>query len=132
MRIHELYVIGMGIMITYRYLNSDAARDLAGWHWNFPLICCDKQWWSSFTVTPEYIHSFRADQIAEYFFGTPCLQISGSKVSERGCNDILADYFGLGQTFIHVDSATSETGHTSPVTWDYGSGSIDNNLLNLV
>ncbi len=89
---------GKTFLLT-RSQSVNAARDLAGWHWNFPLICCDKNWWSSFTVTPEYIHSFKADQIAEYFFGTPCLQISGSKVPERGCNDILADYFGLGQTF---------------------------------
>ncbi len=82
-----------------RSQSVNAARDLAGWHPNLPRICPDKNWWSSFTVTPEYIQSFRPEDIAEYFFGTPCLTISGSKVANRGVNDILADYFGLGQTF---------------------------------
>ncbi len=89
---------GKTFMLT-RSQSVNAARDLAGWHWNFPEICSGKKSWYSFTVTPEYIHSFRPDDIAEYFFGNPCLQISGSKVTDRGQNDILADYFGLGQTY---------------------------------
>jgi hypothetical protein len=89
---------GKTFMLT-RSQSVNAARDLAGWHWNFPKICDGKNEWYSFTVTPEYMHSFRSDDIAEYFFGNPCLQISGSKVTDRGQNDILADYFGLGQTF---------------------------------
>lgn len=89
---------GKTFLLT-RSQSVNAARDLAGWHWNFPVICEGKQWWTSFTVTPEYMQSFRSEQIAEYFFGTPYLQITGSLVPDRGNFDILADYFGLGQTF---------------------------------
>lgn len=89
---------GKTFLLT-RSQSVNSARDLAGWHSNIFPNCSNKLWWSSFTITPEYIHSFRSDQIAEYFFGTPYLQISGSKAPNRGYNDILADYFGLGQTF---------------------------------
>lgn len=89
---------GKTFLLT-RSQSVNAARDLVDWHRNYPLICDDKESWWSFSVTPEYIHSFRPDDIAEYFFGTPFLQITGSKVPDRATTDILADYFGLGQTF---------------------------------
>lgn len=89
---------GKTFLLT-RSQSVNAARDLAGWHSNIFPTCEDKPWWGSFTITPEYVHSFRSDQIAEYFFGAPFLQISGSQAVGRGYNDILADYFGLGQTF---------------------------------
>lgn len=89
---------GKRFMLT-RSQSVNAARDLADWHRNFPFACDTKNWWTSFSVATEYIHSFRSDQIAEYFFGTPYIQVSGSQVPSRGYYDILADYFGLGQTF---------------------------------
>lgn len=39
--------------------------------------------------------SFKADQIRDYIFGSPAITISGSRIAQRGANDILADYFGL-------------------------------------
>jgi hypothetical protein len=87
------------IPFATRSQSVNAARDLVDWHRNYPLVCDNKNAWRSFSVTPEYIHSFRPDEIAEYLFGTPFLQISGSKVPDRSTNDLLADYFGLGQTF---------------------------------
>lgn len=78
---------------------TNAARDLVDSQPNFPIICENYRKWWIFSITPEYLHSFRPEDIAEYFFGTPYLQISGSKVVGRGENDLLADYFGLGQTF---------------------------------
>lgn len=90
---------GKTFMLT-RSQSVNAARDLVGWRWNYPVICSGKTLWSSFSVTPEYIQSFRPDAISEYFFGNPCLNISGSLVPNRGRHDILADNFGLSQTFI--------------------------------
>jgi hypothetical protein len=43
----------------------------------------------------EYTHSFHKDDIARFLFGSECLFFSGSKVRDRGPEDILADYFGL-------------------------------------
>ena len=43
----------------------------------------------------EYTHSFHKDDIAKFLFGSQCLFFSGSKVRNRGPEDILADYFGL-------------------------------------
>lgn len=93
----DLPLHGKSFLLT-RSQVTNAARDLVDWHPNFPFIC-DKNLWYSFSITPEYMHSFRPEDIAEYFFGTPYLQVSGSKVTGRGENDLLADYFGLGQTF---------------------------------
>lgn len=77
-----------------------ADRDVQNWHPNFPVTCEGKNNWWSLNITPEYAQSFRPDDIAEMLFGTPFLDITGSKVPDRRPNDILADFFGLGQTFI--------------------------------
>jgi hypothetical protein len=94
----EMPLHGKRFLLT-RSQSVNAARDLCDWHRNFPTLCDTKSWWTSLSVAPEYIHSFRPERIAQYFFGTPYLQISGSQVEDRGYYDILADYFGLGQTF---------------------------------
>lgn len=49
----------------------------------------------AFVIAPVYSQAYKTGRIAEYFFGTDTLTISGSTVPSRGDNDILADYFGL-------------------------------------
>ena len=46
-----------------------------------------------------YTHSFHTEDITKFLFGSECLFFSGSKVLNRGTNDILADYFGLPLCF---------------------------------
>ena len=53
-----------------------------------------------FAVTPAYTQSFKPDRLAEYFFATDRITVTGSQVPVRGNNDILADYFGLAPTFV--------------------------------
>jgi hypothetical protein len=50
-------------------------------------------------VTVEYTSSFDNNAITEYFFGCNDIIFSGSRVANRGANDILADYFGLPTDF---------------------------------
>ena len=82
----------------------NAARELVGWqtHINqYRTYNCDESWpppqynYGSFSITPEYTRSFRTEQLAEYFFGCQTIKFSGSRVSGRGKQDVLADYFGL-------------------------------------
>lgn len=58
---------------------------------------------TTFSATGEftlsYAHSLRPERIADIFFSTETLQISGSQVTGRGGNDLLADYFGLSTEF---------------------------------
>ncbi len=81
-----------------RSQSIDAARNIIGWH---PYIhrYDTESWYGVLTATPEYTKSFHADRIAQALFGTDRLFISGSQVLDRGCNDILADYFGLSPLF---------------------------------
>ncbi len=46
-------------------------------------------------LRPKYAHSFQANTITNYFMNNPTLAFSGSRVANRGSDDILADYFGL-------------------------------------
>lgn len=72
----------------------NAARDIVGWH-HFINHTDTSGFYGAFAITPEYNRAYKTRTIAEYFFGTDVLCISGSTVSNRGYNDILADYFGL-------------------------------------
>lgn len=81
-----------------RSQGTDAARDLLQWHENINPV--DKKgWYQAWALTPVYERSFRPVQIAEYFFGTNVLGISGSQVATRKQTDLLADYFGLSPHF---------------------------------
>ncbi len=46
-----------------------------------------------------YSHSYKEKRIAEYFFATDTLKFTGSTVTSRGQDDILADNFGLSTDF---------------------------------
>lgn len=86
-----------------RSQSVDAVRDVVGWK---RFINRDTSGvYGAFALTPQYTRAYKTRRIAEYFFGTDELSISGSTVSSRGANDILADYFGLSTDFqsnVHV------------------------------
>lgn len=78
-------------------LNS--VRVLTGWQQLIYRTDTDDCCYTVFSVTPEYSQSFRNNDIAQYLFGCNNLVFSGSRVADRGQNDILADYFGLPSDF---------------------------------
>lgn len=87
--------------LSPRPQTTNAARELVGWqsYINLPVyepLCGN---YGSLTITPEYTQTFRAQEITELFFSTDQLTFSGSRVTDRGEDDILADYFGLPTDF---------------------------------
>lgn len=89
----------MGIsFFSPRSQSTNAARDMAGWH---PYIhrYDAESIYGAFTVTPAYYKSIRVEHISETLFGTSAFNVSGSFVTNRMSQDILADYFGLSPTF---------------------------------
>lgn len=99
----SLSTISLGVGFTgksYFRLRSqgcDAARDLVGWQ---PLI--NKQadcMYGALSILPAYQRTFDADFIADQLFGGSTIQFSGSRVANRGAQDVLADYFGLPTDF---------------------------------
>ncbi|PKN03491.1 hypothetical protein CVU75_01965 [Candidatus Dependentiae bacterium HGW-Dependentiae-1] len=90
--------------ISPRSVSENAARELVGW--TRAVNLADKETnYGSFSVTPEYTHSFRADHIASQLFGcdlNSCnkINISGSDVANRNtAKDWLADYFYLPRSY---------------------------------
>ncbi|TET06958.1 hypothetical protein E3J79_00360 [Candidatus Dependentiae bacterium] len=81
-----------------RSQSLDAPRDLVGTH-RFMHRYDTDSYYGTVSITPQYMHSYKKDSIAEYFFGTNLLHIAGSQVSSRTSETILADYFGLSPAF---------------------------------
>ena len=87
-----------------RSQSTNAARDAVGWH-RFINKNNRRGFSGAFAITPEYNRAYKTRQVAEYFFGTDTITISGSTIANRGTNDILADYFGLStdyQSCVHI------------------------------
>jgi len=106
--------------IAYRSQGYDAADELVGWTQdiNQPDKDCN---YFSFYVKPKYTRSFRSNAICNCLFGTSlistnslnngcntncntgcngcALKVSGSRVTNRGEADLLADYFYLPTDF---------------------------------
>lgn len=93
---------------SIRSQGVDAARELSGWSQQVNLF--DKECaYGTCALTTEYTRSFNAQRIAQSLFGTnSCssnnctggiLNVSGSRVADRGANDLLADYFYLPTDF---------------------------------
>lgn len=80
-----------------RSVSVNTARQLVGFCQleNYANPCFE----GTLFVTPEYTQSFRSPRIAEYYYNTNTLRITGSKVAHRDQFDFLADYFGLSQNF---------------------------------
>lgn len=92
---------------SIRNQGQDAARDLAGMTQHINLFDMDKIY-GTFAVTGEYAQTFKPSRIAESLFGeavcnSNCdgatINVSGSRVANRGANDWLADYFYLPTDF---------------------------------
>lgn len=77
----------------------NAVRELAGWqrHINRPEQEAN---YFTFSIVPEYDHSFNSDNIACFLLGGKQFRFTGSQVLDREPDDILADYFGLPSDFI--------------------------------
>lgn len=74
-------------------------RRMAGWEYVIP--GCDDRTWGDFSFIFEYEHSLKSKQIAQYLFGTDCLNLKGSQVENRDPKrDLLAENFGLSTHFI--------------------------------
>lgn len=84
-----------------RSQSVNAARELVGWYWSINRYAVD-DFYGSLSGTFEYTQTFQARHIARYFFGTDMLNFAGSRVPNRGPNDILADYFGLPTDYSSV------------------------------
>ena len=80
-----------------RSQSVNAARDLVGYCKFLTYTDCGFQ--GAFWATPYYEQSFQSARIAEYFFNDSAIRVVGSKVPERGSQDLLADYFGLSPLF---------------------------------
>lgn len=106
--------------VRIRSQSVDSARELVGWTDKINLFG-KGGYYGTFAITPEYTGSFNGKRIAKSLFGnavsftdvdsgscaTDCFDnnqtaffnVSGSKVANRGANDLLADYFGLPTDF---------------------------------
>jgi len=88
--------------MAIRSQSWNTARDLVGWQ-QFINQFEMEDMYGAFYITPEYTRSFKSCRIARYLFGQDfqngCLNISGSRVENRGSCDWLADYFGLPTDF---------------------------------
>ncbi len=76
----------------------NAARQLVGQHPYEHKYCTD-HCYGTFSATMEYLHTYKGHRIAEHFWGVDTVRFSGSQVTTRGDDDILADYFGLSPAF---------------------------------
>ena len=84
--------------LTPRSQSENTAREFAGWA-SFINKYNERNVYGTWSITPEYTHSFKAQRLAHYFFSTDVLGISGSQVVARDDQDLLADYFGLAPNF---------------------------------
>lgn len=81
-----------------RSQSLNTAREIVDW-FQYTNKFNVHRFYGTFSITPEYTRSFRSERLAQYFFATDTLRISGSEVENRGDLDLLADYFGLSPTF---------------------------------
>ena len=89
---------GNKTFFTTRSQSVNVARELVGWQEMINLHEMDR-FYGSLSITAEYARSFRPRDIAECLFGSCSVAFSGSRVADRGEQDILADYFGLPADF---------------------------------
>jgi hypothetical protein len=90
-------VLAGSSFLSPRSQNINLARHMVGIQRfiNMP----DQCFHSYFSIIPQYTKSYRPYRITEYFFGETTLSVSGSQVTDRNPDNILADYFGLSPEF---------------------------------
>lgn len=76
----------------------NAARQLVGEH-PYQHRYDAQHCYGTFSTTLEYAHTYKSHRIAEHFWGVDTVRFSGSQVTTRSDDDILADYFGLSPAF---------------------------------
>jgi len=97
--------------LATRSQSVNAARELVGWQQYINKYDVDSAY-GAFSIAVEYTNTFKADQIAKFFFGrdltfsnyegsdkSRTLLIQGSTVQDRDSRAWLADYFGLPTDF---------------------------------
>lgn len=96
--------------VLIRSQSVDSVRELIGWTHKINLYDQGPVY-GTFAVTPEYTQTFQGGKIAGNLFGKnlsnfcnndldcASIIISGSRVADRGAQDLLADYFGLPTDF---------------------------------
>lgn len=92
--------------IQIRSQGVDIADELAGWTNHVNLFDMDKVY-GTLAIKPKYTRSFNSNKLCECLFGVSAcscpsgcnLQVSGSRVADRGNLDLLADYFYLSPDF---------------------------------
>lgn len=80
-----------------RSQSVNAARDLVGFCQFLTRPHCGFE--GMLLAVPSYEQSFKSYRIAQYYFDTDTIRVTGSHVPDRDCNDFLADYFGLSPSF---------------------------------
>lgn len=85
-------------MFSIRSQSTNGALKIAGTHL-YQDLYKKKSMHGFLTVAPVYSHSMRSEQIARSIFGAQTFSISGSQIINRGPDDLMADYFGLSQTY---------------------------------
>jgi hypothetical protein len=130
--------------LSPRSQSTNAARTLIGEH-RFEHTCDVLS--GVFSPTVEYTRSYRPRRLGEYFFGDNILCITGSAITDRSENQILADYFGLSPAFssiVHVEPVWSNglidfsffssynhwyfTAH-APVVWNHARIDLDEIII---
>lgn len=86
---------------------NNRAREMAGWFMNWQMNKVEPKLnhlYGNASIALEYSHSFRPNNITDFLFGPASkngsVYFSGSKVTNRGTTEILADYFGLPQDYV--------------------------------
>ncbi len=90
-----------------RSISRNAARDLVGWTNYINKDSSRDTVYGALSVTPEYNHTFNGSDITWTLFGNNLigdgcnqhLNISGSQITNRNPQDLLADYFYLPSDF---------------------------------
>lgn len=86
---------------SQRSQSTNAARDLVGWHPYINVYGAQDNY-ATTAFTWAYNRSVKPFWIMNALFGTDTIRVSGSFITERAREAVLADYFGLSPAFDSV------------------------------
>lgn len=92
----ELY--GSSFFST-RSQSTNLARNLVNTHRFTNLHDKKNNWYGNYFSAIQFMQSYDPERVAESFFATDTIHVTGSQVANRTVNDVLADYFGLSPSF---------------------------------